>query len=522
MKKKLLLLAALAVMSLTIVGVGDVSAEETTVTKQQAGEEQQDEEKQSGEKVIESIDDLSGAKIGVQLGTVGDIYASDYEGDDAGTVVERYNKLADAVQALKQGKIDCVIVDEQPAKASIENEDSLKILDEPFKMEEYAICIAKDNDELLEKINSALSELREEGTLDKIISNYIGDDTKGQYPYVSGEEISYDNGVITVATNAAFKPYEYYEGGEIVGIDIDIAKAIGDKLGMEIVIEDMEFDAIINAVDSHKADIGIAGMTMTEERAKSISFSDSYTTTKQVMIVRGENLAAEELTFRENFVRNFITDSRWQYLAKGLKNTIIIALCAVFIGMIIGFLVAVVRVTHDKTGGLVILNAICRLYLMIIRGTPIMIQLLIIYYVVFKSVNVDKILVAVIAFAINSGAYVAEIMRGGIMSVDEGQMEAGRSLGLNYSQTMTSIVLPQAIKVVLPSLANEFISLIKETSICGYIGLIDLTRGGDIIRSITYEAFLPLISVSIIYLVIVEALTFGVRKLENRMSTDEK
>jgi len=150
-----------------------------------------------------------------------------------------------------------------------------------------------------------------------------------------------------------------------------------------------------------------------------------------------------------------------------------------------------------------------------------MIQLLIIYYVVFRAVNVDKILVAIIAFSINSGAYVAEIMRGGIMSVDAGQMEAGRSLGLNYSQTMTSIVLPQAVKVVLPALANEFISLIKETSICGYIGLIDLTRGGDIIRSITYEAFLPLISVSIIYLAIVELLTLGVKRLETRMSTSE-
>ncbi|MCR5467897.1 MAG: ABC transporter substrate-binding protein/permease [Lachnospiraceae bacterium] len=503
MKKKITALL-LALCALSLVGCGSTAQSNDT---------------NSQTKVIESKDDLDGATIGVQIGTVGDIYASDKEGDEAGTVVERYNKITDAVQALKQGKIDCVIVDEQPAIASIENESSLSILGEPFALEEYAICIAKDNDELLNEINGALVELKEDGTIDKIIANYIGDDTKGSFQYVTDEDVSHDNGVLTVATNAAFKPYEYYENGEIVGIDMDIAKAIGDKLGYEIVIEDMEFDSIINAVDSHKVDMGIAGMTKTEERLKSINFSDSYTTTKQVIIVNNGSKNNAELSFKDNFIRNFITDARWQYLAKGLRNTLIIAFCAVIIGMIIGFLVAIVRVTHDKTGGLVILNAICRLYLIIIRGTPIMIQLLIIYYVVFQAVNVDKILVAVIAFSINSGAYVAEIMRGGIMSVDAGQMEAGRSLGLNYSQTMVSIVLPQAVKVVLPALANEFISLIKETSICGYIGLIDLTRGGDIIRSITYEAFLPLISVSVIYLAIVELLTLGVKRLENRMST---
>ncbi|MBQ5426097.1 MAG: amino acid ABC transporter permease, partial [Pseudobutyrivibrio sp.] len=223
-----------------------------------------------------------------------------------------------------------------------------------------------------------------------------------------------------------------------------------------------------------------------------------------------------------NLKRNFVEDNRYTFLLKGLLNTLIIALCAVLAGMIIGFLVAIVRVTYDKTGGFKILNAICKLYLTIIRGTPIMIQLLIIYYVVFKAVNVPKLLVAIIAFAINSGAYVAEIMRGGIMSVDDGQMEAGRSLGLNYKQTMTIIILPQAIKTVLPSLANEFISLIKETSICGYIGLMDLTRGGDIIRSITYEAFMPLIAVAIIYLAIVQVLNTFVSKLEMKLRKNER
>ena len=505
MKKKLsLILCLLAVAAFVGCGVDKAKTEEAE------------------EKIISTTDDLPGAKIGVQLGTVGDIYASDYEGDDAGTVVERYNKIADAVQALRQGKIDCVIVDEQPAIATTSDDSSLVILEEPFALEEYAMCIAKDNEQLLSKVNEALAELKADGTVEQITANYIGDDTKGTCPYVSPEGISYDNGTLIVATNVAFPPYEYYENGKPVGIDMELIRAIADKLGMEIKIEDIEFDSIINAVDSHKADIGIAGMTMTEERLKSINFSDSYVTTKQVIIVKDPKLASQGVGFIEDFKRNFLDDNRWTYLTRGLLNTVIIALCAVVAGMIIGFLVAIVRVTYDKTGGLKILNGLCKIYVGIIRGTPIMIQLLIIYYVVFKSVSVPKLVVATIAFAINSGAYVSEIMRGGIMSIDDGQMEAGRSLGLTYKQTMISIILPQAIKTVLPSLANEFISLIKETSICGYIGLLDLTRGGDIIRSITYSPSMPLIGVAIIYLIIVQILNLGVGKLEKNLRKNEQ
>ncbi len=471
-------------------------------------------------KTINSVDDLEGAVIAVQIGTTGDIYASDYEGDAAGTQVERYTKVTDAMQAVKLGKVDCAIIDEQPAIASVSTEPSLMILDEEFTLEDYAMVIAKDNDELLNQVNEAITQLKSEGVIDQIISNYIGDDTKGTCPYVSPDDVTYDNGTLVVATNATFEPYEYYDGSDIVGIDIELIRAVGDKLGMDIEIEDMEFDSIISAVSSHKADIGIAGMTMTEERAKSINFTQSYITSKQVIVVKSDT-ESESSSFIDRIKSNLLEQDRWQYLAKGLLNTLIIALCAVIIGVIIGFLVAIVRVTYDKTGSLPIMNAIAKIYITIVRGTPMMVQLLIIYYVVFKSVNVSKILVAVIAFAINSGAYVAEIMRGGIMSIDDGQMEAGRSLGLNYRQTLNAIILPQAIKNVLPALANEFITLIKETSICGYIGLNDLTRGGDIIRSQTYEAFIPLIAVAIIYLVIVQVLTVIVGKWEKSLRKSE-
>ena len=226
--------------------------------------------------------------------------------------------------------------------------------------------------------------------------------------------------------------------------------------------------------------------------------------------------------FKESFYQNFIEKDRWQYLLTGLENTLLITIFAVLIGVAIGFLVAIIRESHDKNGSLKILNFICRVYLTVIRGTPTMIQLMITYYIIFASVNVSKIFVAVCAFGINSGAYVAEIVRSGIMSIDQGQFEAGRSLGFNYVQTMRLIILPQAFKNVLPALGNEMIVLLKETSISGYVGTMDLTKGGDIIRSTTYEAYLPLFGVAAIYLVIVMLMTAGVNRLERKLRTNER
>ncbi len=246
------------------------------------------------------------------------------------------------------------------------------------------------------------------------------------------------------------------------------------------------------------------------------------------MIIKAAWLAS----IQSQFILCFIEDDRWKrYLLKGLGNTIKMAIFAVIIGIIIGIIVAIVRSTHDKTAetahkgfGRAILNVangICRVYLTIIRGTPVIVQIMIYYYLIFASSN-NGVLVGIIAFGINSGAYVAEIFRAGIMSIDNGQFEAGASLGLNYRRTMMFVILPQAFKNILPALANECIVLLKETSVAGYIALEDLTKGGDIIRSVTYEAFLPLIAVALIYLIIVVGLSSLVGKLEKRLKKNER
>ena len=233
---------------------------------------------------------------------------------------------------------------------------------------------------------------------------------------------------------------------------------------------------------------------------------------------------------KADFILNFVQGNRWRYLLNGLGTTLVITLLACLLGIAIGVVIAMVRSTYDKTKegarktigrrlfGLA--NGFCRVYLTVLRGTPVVVQLMIIYFVIFASSD-NGTLVAALAFGLNSGAYVAEIVRGGIMSIDNGQFEAGRSLGFNYVQTMRFIVIPQVIKNVLPSLANEFIALLKETSVAGYVAVADLTKGADIIRSRTYSPFLPLIAIALIYLALVMFFTKLVGILERRLRNSD-
>ena len=235
-------------------------------------------------------------------------------------------------------------------------------------------------------------------------------------------------------------------------------------------------------------------------------------------------------SFWADFDLNFIQANRWKYLVDGLGVTLLITLLSGVMGTIIGVIIAMVRSTYDKTkegarmtiGRRIFgfINGLCKVYLTVLRGTPVVVQLMIIYFVIFAWSD-NGIMVAALAFGLNSGAYVAEIVRGGIMSIDNGQFEAGRSLGFNYVQTMRFIVIPQVIKNVLPSLANEFIALLKETSVAGYVAVQDLTKGGDIIRSRTYSPFLPLLAVAMIYLALVMFFSYLVSRLERRLRNSD-
>ncbi len=368
---------------------------------------------------ISTADDIKGARISVQTGTTGAELAEDYT--DAGNISFQ-KSFIQAMMDVKSGKVDCEIVDSVVAEAQVKENPDLKILDIlDSDTEYYGFIFSKSNTELLEAFNSSLQKLKDDGTIDKIITYYA------EHYYSTDTPSYYDQ-----------------DGGD-------------------------------------SSSSGGSG-------------------------------------FWDRFKKDFIDNDRYSYIVKGLKNTIMITLLALVIGLVIGALVAMVRSTHDQTGRFYICDKICRLYITVIRGTPVMVQLLIIYYVVFASVNLNQILIAGAAFGLNSGAYVAEVFRSGINSVPKGQMEACRSLGMNNSQSMKKVIMPQALRNILPALGNEGISLLKETSVAGYIGVMDLTRAGDIIRGQTYDALLPLLVVAIIYLAIVLVLTYLIKRLERRLN----
>ena len=329
----------------------------------------------------------------------------------------------------------------------------------------------------------------------------------------------YSHGPVAVAALSAGKL-------DVVVIDSEPAQVfITQKKSLKLLPEPLTYEEYAFAIGKHNVQLlkeFNAELKKMRDSGELQTIIDHYKKLNSGTITETEYV--EETLFsriKASFQINFVKDQRYMYLLKGFLVTLQVTFFAVLMGIVIGFGVAVIRSTADQTGKLRLLDLICRVYLTVIRGTPVVVQLLIIYFVIFGSVNVDKVLVAVIAFGINSGAYVAEIIRGGIMSIEKGQMEAGRSLGLSYWQSMREIILPQAFKNVLPALGNEFIVLLKETSVAGYIALQDLTKGGDIIRSQTYDAFFPLIAVALIYLVVVMFLSWLLGRLEKRLKRNE-
>ena len=274
-----------AAMALTACGSSSSTASSTASS---AAESASSAASEASTQAIQSLEDLNGKSVGVQLGTTGDLMMSEEIENAEGlnlASVERYNKAADAVQALLTNKIDAVCIDDQVAKNFMAaNPDTLTMLDTAYSEESYAIAVSKDHPELTEALNAAIAELKEDGTLDAILNKYIAKE-EGAAGYVSPEGVDHSNGTLVMATNAAFDPYEYIEGGEIVGIDPEFAQALCDKMGYALEIEDMEFDSIIAAVVSGKADFGMAGMTVTEERMQQIDFTDTYCTAAQNIIV---------------------------------------------------------------------------------------------------------------------------------------------------------------------------------------------------------------------------------------------
>ena len=493
------------------------------------------------------------------------------------------------------------------------DEPKVKIIDIKLTDEEYAFLIQKGNVSLVESMNAFMAEIKADGTFDSLVSKYFeGKGEKNGYPVSTGDVENTENNFIVV-TNCPFEPFEYMGAdGKIYGLDIEIAAAYAEKKGLELVIKNIDFEAIFTQVEAGYADIGMAGITISEGRKAIFDFTTPYYQASQKLIVAYDNtdfdncktaldvedvlsslenkkvgyqisttgelyingnedwgfegfsnirgasyptaqLAVTDLingnlyavivdegpaniiiekinatsTWKAKFVNFFSTISNKHYLnvfGRGLANTIGIAVVGLVIGILIGTIIAIVRIAPKYKLIYKILDKICSIYVTIFRGTPIVAQLLIAYYVIIPSLNVKigAIAVGMIVFGMNSGAYVSEIMRGGINSVDKGQMEAGRALGMTYSSTMIKIVVPQAIKNILPTLGNEFISLIKETSVLSFIAVYDLYKSLLEVGMVNYDSMVPYLMMGLIYIVLVLIISIGIKLLERRFAKSDR
>lgn len=472
--------------------------------------------------MIEHIDDAAHARIGVMTGSTGEIIAKERLPE---AEIKSFDDIMDAVAALNADQLDAIITG-YPAAAHIASKNpTLHMLPEPLSHEDTAIALRKEDVVLHGQLDALITDLKKDGTLEDLKQRWFKT-TPGDYeridinPPVTGE-------ILRIGVSATREPFNFVDkNGQITGHDGELARIIGARLERPIEFSNMKFMGLIPALQSGKVDIIVTGMTATEERKKLVSFTQPYFANAQTMLVRkaGVNGRAETgvsetspsesgflASLTQSFQSNIMYERRYLLILDGLKTTIMISILATLFGTLLGALVCYMRMSPRY-----ILNLPARIYINILRGIPVLVLLMLIYYVVFASINISPLLVAVIAFGMNFGAYVAEIYRAGIQSIDRGQTEAGISMGLTKLQTFLYIILPQTIQRILPVYKGEFISLVKMTSIVGYIAVQDLTKASDIIRSRTFDAFFPLVMVAILYFLISWTLMLALEYLERR------
>ncbi|MGI6549225.1 MAG: ABC transporter permease subunit [Syntrophomonadales bacterium] len=451
---------------------------------------------------MSELDDIADKRVGVYVGTIFDAFIAERYPE---AKIYRFEGTSDMILALKSNKIDAAMLDYTSAKVLLKNNPDIGIVTDDVFTKDLGIGFSKNNPELREKFNNFLKEIRADGTYDEVYERWMENDPeKAVMPKFdnprTGEKL-----VAGVAVGDL--PYVAVMNNEYVGFDIEIIQRFAAYEGYPLEIMTMEFGSLIAALASGKVDMIADGIAITEERAQTIDFSDKYLEFKTAVIAHKDNIAGQDAGENEagkpesilqrvgnSFYNNIIVEDRYQLIIDGLKVTALISVLAVIFGTLLGALICYMRMAKNK-----FLQGFARVYISVLRGIPVLVLLMIVFYVVFASVNIEPVIAAVIAFAMNFGAYVSEMFRAAIESVDKGQREAGIAGGFTELQTFLYIIMPQAIRQVLPVYKGEFISMVKMTSVVGYIAVQDLTKASDIIRSRTFDAFFPLIMVAILY-----------------------
>lgn len=466
------------------------------------------EETSSGK--LKVLDDIAEKSVGVYEGTVHDAYvANKYPKAE----IKRFTSTADVILSLKTNKIDVALLDLISSRVLMKSNPEIGILTDEALTQPLGFGFNKNNPELRKKFNNFLKTYKENGSLAVAYQKWcVEDPEQAVMPQIKFKE---DGKLIRLGVAVADLPYVAVVNGKYVGIDIEIMERFAEQEGYQLKIIPMEFAALIASLAAGKVDIIADGISITEERGKQIDFSDTYMDFKTAVIALKENIAAydNETTnqttaekpsdknfldgIADSFYSNIILENRYLLIIDGLKTTAIISIFATIFGTILGGLICFMRMSKRK-----ILFHTAKIYISILRGTPVLVLLMIIFYVVFASVDIEPSIVAVIAFGLNFAAYVSEMYRTGIESIDRGQTEAGIAMGFTKVKTFIYIILPQAARRILPVYKGELISLVKMTSIVGYIAVQDLTKASDIIRSRTFDAFFPLIMVAVLYFLI--------------------
>ena len=467
---------------------------------------------------ITELSQLAGKKVGLVTGSA---YDNVLKNKNPEAIPEYFNTFPDQTEALKAGKIAAFLVDEPMARDIMNHISGVTILKDLLTSDGYAFALSKGQTRLQKDVNAALKEMKDNGTLQKIDVRWFGANEAAKV--LPDIKLEGRNGVIRLATNSGMAPFAYLKHGKIVGYDLEIAMMIAAKLDRKLEIIDMDIAAIIPSLISEKADMAACGITVTEERAKSILFSiPNYKGGIAVMVRAGADVPESagggfESNLVSSFKRTFIVEDRYKLVLQGLWVTVLISILSAIFGTILGFGVCLMRRAKTRWA-----NIPAKVFIRAIQGTPIVVLLMILYYIVFGSVDINAILVAVIGFSLNFAAYVSEMMRTGIEAVDKGQHEAAYAIGFNKVQVFTKITFPQAARYVLPVFKGEFISMLKMTSVVGYIAIQDLTKMSDIIRSRTYEAFFPLIATAVIYFIIAYAMVWLLTRMEIRIDPKQR
>jgi polar amino acid transport system substrate-binding protein len=474
------------------------------------------------EPMFSSVDDIANKRIGIFTGTVHDAFlAQNYP--KAKRLL--YDFTSDMILSLKTGKIDVIMMDLITAKIIMKHNPELGLLSDDIFNTPLGVGFRKDNPALTREFNQFISEIRANGIHNEMSERwFINDAEEAEMPQFNNPV---SNKKLNVGVSVEDLPYVSYKNGEFVGFDIEMMRRFAEWGNYQLEIIMIDFPALIPALVSGKVQVITDGISISEERAKQIDFSEPYAEFRTGVLVARKNMAGYVepdseyvktpffTALANSFHNNIMLEKRYLLILDGLKVTFIISILAALLGTLIGSLLCFLRMSKNKAT-----STITSLFIDLIRGTPVLVFLMIIFYVVFASVNINPVIVAVVAFGINFGAYVSEMFRSSIESIDRGQREAGIASGFTKAQTFLHIIMPQALQRVLPVYKGEFISLVKMTSIVGYIAVQDLTKASDIIRSRTFDAFFPLIMAAVLYIIIAALFTWLLSRIE--ISVDPK